>query len=550
MLVNNLTPERFAVWQDAKFLKRNLVGLPSSFKAAIKNQYKNTRDNAGSRLSNLQLLDTREALSDTALMLSASDDDLCVYSKNRESENRKMVARGFSLEFMEGECARRGVMPPSGKEMTDEGKVKRLCSERWWRRQIRKTQGRTVEKYAIGLGLVNKRAGLYASNETVTRRHEQKRRNLRILESMLAVNELDQSYTLAELAALSVSNPLIKRGELMTRMAGFEQFADSHGYVGEFYTITCPSRMHYESKKYDGTTPREAQKYLCNVWAKIRAKLHRVGVGLFGFRVAEPHSDGTPHWHMLLFLNAGDVARVRAIFKHYALRVDGTEQGAENHRFKAVAIDKSRGSATGYIAKYVAKNIDGYAVGHVDEDVTGKRDPMECARRVDAWASVWGIRQFQQIGGPSVTVWRELRRLGDEVQPVEAVEVARQAANVGDWSKFCHVGLAVGLAKRYTGEVNQYGEVKAAEVVGVQAFGVVITTRIHNWKIERGKNAQKVIGASWSSVNNCTESEINGNRKTEETGGRIKEKNAGGGQDDTGSEGSGVIDKRYDGGTC
>lgn len=37
----------------------------------------------------------------------------------------------------------------------------------------------------------------------------------------------------------------------------------------------------------------ETQRYLCSVWRKVRAKLHREEIRIFGIRLAEPHHDGT-----------------------------------------------------------------------------------------------------------------------------------------------------------------------------------------------------------------------------------------------------------------
>lgn len=382
--------------------------------------------------------------------------------------------------------------------------VLRLQDAKWWLRKITAEYERYREFVKILNGFVRKGVNPYVSYGALVDFRNKKTAQGKWLASMDVVNE-EQGITLslAEAHGASVSNPEIRRTELMVRMRGFEDLAVNGGFVGEFYTVTAPSKYHpwttrggskgraVKNRKYSGATPRETQVYLCGQWAKVRAKLAREGIAIFGFRVVEPHHDASPHWHLLLFVKPGQRDQLREIMQAYACEHDPEELTAGTRaRFDYTAIDPAKGSATGYIAKYIAKNLQG--VVKVGEDWEAET-ALDTTMSVAAWASLWGIRQFQQIGGPAVTVWRELRRLREAVgDPI--IEKTRAAADLGDWAEFIEamggVDLPraerpVQLAHLFQPCASKYGE-DIKKLIGVSRNeGAPIRTRVDGWKITR-----------------------------------------------------------------
>ncbi|HAM9708130.1 TPA: replication endonuclease [Escherichia coli] len=414
--------------------------------------------------------------------------------------------------------------------------IAKMFNDGWWRGRLRRVAATWREHLQIAVGNVSKKKNTYASKNCVTDWREQKRRTREFLKGLDLEDEDGNRISLIEKYDGSVANPAIRRCELMTRIRGFENICNELGYVGEFYTLTAPSKYHattkagYRNSKWSGASPADTQNYLTGIWARIRAKLHREDVRIFGIRVAEPHHDGTPHWHMLMFMLPEDVEYVRSIVRKYAWKEDRHELKSDKSkkaRFHAESIDPEKGSATGYVAKYISKNIDGYALDGETDDESGEL-LKETAPAVSAWAARWHIRQFQFIGGAPVTVYRELRRLADtETARGLSVEFAavHDAADAGDWAGYVNAqggpfvrrdDLQVRTLYEPRTELNQYGE-ETVCIKGVYdssiGAGSPILTRLTQWKIvpkravDLAVDLQDGKAVPRSSVNNCTGSE-------------------------------------------
>jgi hypothetical protein len=495
-----LTPDLALQLRNARIAAHpGLNGLPSPWKSLLTRQTEadckhfllpETVDS----IINASIADFRANHNPYNLDLTASDSELGDAAR-RHAERAALLLAGTqdadTKQAIIGQVCRAAHLPePTGDSIAS--RVKRLSCPRWWRCKLRRQHARVLEDGNIRLNLVQAKRDPYASRDALLRCQRQEARNGLFMQNTILQNECGDSFTLQELSEKSTSNKAIRRNELMTRLRGMEDIAAQRGDIALFGTITCPSSYHATVKEsgkgnaaYRGHTPRQANAYLCEVWSRIRAKLQREGIEVYGLRVAEPHHDACPHWHLILFVAPHQSELLQSVMRHYALAVNPEEPGAAKNRCHFVTIAAEKGSATGYIAKYIAKNIDGYKL---ETDLMGE-PILTTSLRVTAWAKTHGIRQFQEFGTVSVMLWREMRRIKQQAiadAPAYVQEAWQSAQKTltaegdteqrADYARFINAvgGVAISrkdarikLAKLHYDTPGRYGDAIGEKPVGI-----------------------------------------------------------------------------------
>lgn len=410
----------------------------------------------------------------------------------------------------------------------------RMRDPQWWRRQLR-TRFRAVELHAIQGGQVHAKTSPHVSRKALLRQLRHGERLAEQMDALEVVNETTgEAIPMSEIRERSLANPTMRRNALMARMKGIDLHAQSKGDVGLFLTITCPSRMHpwhssgQANTRYDGTYPAKAQKHLSKVWRLALREAAHAGIKPYGLRTVEAHHDACPHWHVLAFLPQEQAEDFARIVRRHALRSDPNEPGASERRFTLKAIDPTKGSAVGYVAKYVSKCVDGHGVEQHDES---ELDGAQTALRQVAWSRIWSIRQFQFFGLPPITPLRELYRVDGAGLAVagEGVMELHGACKANDYAAYLaaleHHGIELGTTYQLRNS-TRYEDEQSRALSGIEIQGgalvapMQIETRTEQWRIQRRAAAHQAgpEGESnaqcctpWTRINNCAALDSQGN---------------------------------------
>ncbi|MBV5278120.1 MAG: replication endonuclease [Campylobacteraceae bacterium] len=167
--------------------------------------------------------------------------------------------------------------------------------------------------------------------------------------------------TLIPLADLVISvyhSPERYYAEIQNRVNTLETIAKKRDLKPIFMTLTLPSEFHkfkttksgkqIKNPTYNGTNPKESVKVLTKMYAKLRqdrslkelSKEERIY-----FRVNEPHKDGTPHTHILMFIPSDRIERVKKAY----------ERLYDNRANDIQVVTDDINNSVAYVMKYVNK---------------------------------------------------------------------------------------------------------------------------------------------------------------------------------------------------
>lgn len=346
-----------------------------------------------------------------------------------------------------------------GKEL--EGRYRRTCSSKFWRRALRMQIGRAREHFFMRLALIGRGREAYVSDLSVIERQRQSERAQTWMKNTIVVPKAQSSSkkkgksSSKQLCLADIATGNEERyAKMYTFMKAIDELAVQAKLTQAMLTTTLEPEWHsnpsHGKSTWNGAAALEAHKSHGSRWQSFQRDLHDLNIKITGLRVAEPHKDGCPHYHTWLIYKQEDESKIlETLMRYFPLKlkvrnpVGASADRAHDQIYDSPAdvrrgssrppysakegaqvelsrVDRAISSGSSYAMKYVVKSaalvdfIDKGADGVSFDSDASKKAKKQYANllRVDAFRGIWGIRQGQFFGiATCLTLWDELRRL-------------------------------------------------------------------------------------------------------------------------------------------
>ena len=447
---------------DLDHFRACTLQMPRPLARALAASYEEVFNTQGRRAANELALSTRERLDSQvppaarALGLDADDNRIRAAAKEAVKMMRSRLESGHVASALASACRMLGTDRIGPDEATEDGQIKRVLDETFWRRELRKTLRAWREsahvliaperiKYCSAFGIQEYRTMLQ-NQEKWAAEHELKNEGGDVL-------PLPSPAQTAQRQAA--------RTFAITR--GMADIAIAAGMTPTLVTITLESEWHPTTTKgtgkrrrnpnYNGASAREGALKLQDRWTKARAAWARRGLrsgsDFFWTMGVQPHTDETPHWHAVIWSHPANWDTMQACIERAFRKSDFAGQ------IDYEKIDDPE-AAVGYIIRMLQ-----YATRQID---THEPDPKKRAEAMgeSAWASAHRLRRVRSSHSHA-TLWKLARR-----KDIDAPPEIKAAAMDGRWADFHKSVTALGAKIVYNTHVGRYGETyKKAEGISL-----------------------------------------------------------------------------------
>ena len=269
-----------------------------------------------------------------------------------------------------------------------------------------------------------------------------------------------------------------RSAKIYVQLKGLDLFSVKQGLAGFFITLTLRATFHPNPSKgrcsWDGATPRNGHDELQFNWRNFQRRFGKT----IGVRVEEPHEDGCPHWHVLIYIDPSRESDLRSrIGKCFG----------EGFAADVRAIDRDIGSGASYLMKYIRPAL----IDSLQVEGSSAVKRSDKAARYDAHRATWGGRTIQIFDVPgSSTKWTEMRRIkesSDEYArlPTEGQRL-HKAATTNDYCEFLLILLDMRHASGASRVKIKYGNRESGSkmVQGICVDEIFIDTHKTKWSIE------------------------------------------------------------------